>query len=378
MTSAIQPDVQRPAVRVAPSTRVPTIDCDMHNYIASDKDLMKYLDPSWHSHLRDYGGRNHIPVSFAGAPYPRSNGGGKRHDTKPPSGLPVGADFDFFKSNHFELHGFSYGILNCLSKAGDQLNDGFDAALSTAMNDWLIDNWLDREPRLRASLLIPYENAANAVKEIYRAAKHPGFVQVFFRARTRDPLGDPKYWPIFEAAQDVGLPIALHFAGMSRNPISASGWGSYYIEDHTTMSQAFQAHVISMVYRGVFERFPRLKLVTIESGFAWMPPLMWRMDKMWKRMKSEIPHLERLPSDVLRAHVRMTTMPMEEPEKPLDLLKVVEHLGSDEMLMYASDYPHWDFDRPDRAFQVGVPDSLKKKVFFDNAFSTYNFDRGGS
>lgn len=362
-----------------PGTRrqpIPMIDCDMHNYIASDAALLPYLDPAWHAHHREYGPRSHVALGFAGAPYPRSNGGGKRHDTKPPSGLPVGADFEFFKENHFDLHGFQFGILNCLSRVGDQLNDQYDGALARAMNDWLVKEWLERDARMRASLLIPYENAELSVAELERIGKHPGFAQVFIRARVRDPLGSMKYWKIYECAEQLGLPVAIHFAGMSRNPITSSGWGSYYIEDHTTMSQAFQSHLISLVCNGVFERFPKLRVVLIEGGFAWLPPLMWRLDKHWRRLRSEVPHVRRLPSETIREHVRLTTMPMEEPAQPRHLLRVIEHLGSEEMLMFASDYPHWDYDNPERAFQVRLPDALRRKIYFDNANALYRFTSG--
>lgn len=263
------------------------------------------------------------------------------------------------------------GILNCLYRVGEQLNDEYGAALARAVNDWQIAEWLDKEPRLRASIVIPYENAELSVEEINRVAGHPGFVQVLIMPRTREPMGRRKYWKIYEVAESHGLPIAVHFGGLGGNATTSSGFPSYYIEDHTNMAQAFQCQVISMVCEGVFERFPNLRTVMLEGGFAWVPSLMWRLDKHWKRLREEVPFLTRKPSEYIRGHMRFTTQPMEEPPVSEYLLQVIRHLGSDEMLMFATDYPHWDYDAPDLTFPPKFPEALKQKIFYDNARSFY-------
>ena len=85
------------------------IDCDIHNYIASDAVLMQYLDPRWHNHHRTFGHRSHPVLAFHGAPYPRVAGVGKRKDATPPSGLPIGADFEFFRQQHLDSQPLEYG-----------------------------------------------------------------------------------------------------------------------------------------------------------------------------------------------------------------------------------------------------------------------------
>jgi uncharacterized protein len=97
------------------------------------------------------------------------------------------------------------------------------------------------------------------------------------------------------------------------------------------------------------------------------------MDKHWRRLREEVPSLKRSPSDYLREHMRATTQPMEEPANPKHLLQVIEHLGSDDMLMFSTDYPHWDYDDPDRAFPVRLPPALKQKIFSENARALYAF-----
>jgi uncharacterized protein len=355
-------------------TKTGFIDCDIHNIVPSVGALEPYLESRWIHHAETFGMRGHH--GFAkGIPYPKvSPGGGSRVDSWPPSGLPPGADLGFMKQQHLDPLPIEYGILNCLyPKVGEQLNEEYGGALARATNDWQVAEWLDKDSRLRASIVVPYENAEFAAEEIERVGDHPGFVQVVLLPRTKEPLGKRRYWKMYEAAERHDLPIGIHFAGLGGNPITSSGWPSYYIEDHTVMSMAFQSQVISLVCEGVFERFPKLRVVLMEGGFAWLPALMWRLDKLWERVGHEVPHLKRRPSEYIRNHMWATTQPMEEPRNPKHLLQVIDHLGSEDMLMFATDYPHWDYDDPDRAFQATVPAELKRKIFSENARALYRF-----
>jgi hypothetical protein len=292
-------------------------------------------------------------------------------DAWPPSGLP-GSDLDFMRRQHLDPMNVEYGVLNCLSPASNQLNGDYAAALCRATNDWQIAEWLERDPRLRGGIVVPCEEADLAAAEIDRVAGHPGFVQVLLVCRSAQPLGRRRYWPIYEAAQRHGLPVGIHFGGGARGvPISATGWPSYYIEDHTSMAQAFQAHVVSFVLEGVFERLPELKVVLIEGGFAWLPPLLWRLDAHWRRLREEVPRLTRRPSEYARDHFWVTTQPMEEPHRRQDVLKILEHLGGADRVMFSTDYPHWDFDDPDRAFGVRLTPEQRRLVFTENARRLY-------
>jgi uncharacterized protein len=252
------------------------------------------------------------------------------------------------------------------------LNHEWEAALAQAVNDWQVAEWLDKEPRLRASIVIPYEHPEAAAQEMRRAARlHRGFVQALILVRTREPLGRPHYRPIFETASELGLPVALHFGAIGGNAITPCGWPSFYLEEHTGMSLAFQAQLVSLVLEGVFERLPQVKVVLVEGGFAWIPPLMWRMDQHWRQLRAETPYLRRAPSDYVRTNVALTTQPMEEPENPRHLLDLLEMLAEGPKLMFATDYPHWDFDAPDRAFPVQIPNDARTQIYERNARHIY-------
>jgi predicted TIM-barrel fold metal-dependent hydrolase len=110
----------------------------------------------------------------------------------------------------------------------------------------------------------------------------------------------------------------------------------------------------------------------IEGGFAWLPPLSWRLDSHWKRLKRELPHVKRLPSETIRDHIWLTTQPIEEPHQPEHFLELLEQGNLYDRLMFATDYPHWDFDAPDDILpKIKLPDGFERKLFFETALGFY-------
>jgi len=349
--------------------RPPLVDCDIHNELWPGA-LDPFLPRRWREYQQTYGGR-----ADGGTSYPKGSPRAARADAWPPSGRPPGGDLDFMRAQHLDPYDVRYGVLNCLTTACREQNPDYAAALCRAVNEWQVAEWLDPEPRLRAGIVVPYEDPALAVEEIDRAAAHPGFVQVLLLVRTDEPLGRRRYHPIFEAAVRHGLPVGIHFGGgRGRNPLTASGWPSFYIEDHTAMAQAFQAQVVSMVVEGLFERFPALRVVLVEGGFGWLAPLMWRMDKHWARLRDEVAHLTRPPSEYVREHLWVTTQPVEEPPDPRELLGVFDELGGVDRVMFSTDYPHWDFDDPDRALRAHLDPDARARILGGNALALYGLD----
>jgi len=349
-------------------TRPALIDCDLHNELHGDVEaILPYLPARWRQHVETYGA--HGP---AGGYYPRFLD--HHEDARPPSGRRAGSDVHFTRSHYLDPYNVAYGILIPLSGAGGQQNLALSAALSTAVNDWQVAEWLDHDARLRASITIPFEDPAAAVEEIRRRAGDRRFVQVQFSGRPHEPMGRRKYWPIYAACEEYGLKVMSHAFGSYGQPITGTGWPSFYLEEHVGPAQAMQANVISMVVEGVFEQFPALKLVSVENGFAWLPSLAWRLDSAWKLLKSEVPHLKQLPSEYIRDHVYLTTQPMEEPQRPRHFLEMLDHFPSIDKIMFASDYPHWDADNPDEAFPVQLPPELERKIYFENAAKLYGLE----
>ena len=155
--------------------------------------------------------------------------------------------------------------------------------------------------------------------------------------------------------------------------MTSSGWPSFYVEETTENAASSQALVTSLIMEGVFERLPELKVVLIESGFGWLPALGWRLDKHWKRMRDEVPHLKRAPSEYIREHFWVSTQPMEEAEEPEHLIDAMRWVGFDR-IMFSSDYPHWDFDDPFLALPPSLDEECRAKIYSENARALYRLD----
>jgi predicted TIM-barrel fold metal-dependent hydrolase len=125
-----------------------------------------------------------------------------------------------------------------------------------------------------------------------------------------------------------------------------------------------------MVTEGVFVKFPALTVVLIESGVTWLPASLWRLDKTWRGVRAETPWLEEQPAQTIRRNVRLTLQPFDAPPTRDMLTKFLEQLGSEEMLLFSSDYPHWHYDGDD-AMPDGMPEHLIRRICIDNPLNTY-------
>jgi predicted TIM-barrel fold metal-dependent hydrolase len=345
------------------------IDCDIHPAPRTPDALLAYVPKRWKEHLVQYGDPMVGPFA-AKYGYPRYMPETSRRDAWPPSGGLPGSDVEFMREQHLDKNGIALGVLEPLQFGYTTRNLELGAVLCSAVNDWQVAEFTDKEARLRASIVVPQEDAPAAVAEINRRAGDKSFAQVQMPSLSLEPIGRRRYWPIYEAAVAHNLPIGMHVGGTSASARTASGWPAYYNEEHYSLTHSVQTQITSMVLEGVFEHFPGLRLAVIEGGCAWAPSLSWRLDKLWEKMKGEAPHVKRPPSEYIREHVWFSTQPMEEPESPKDLLVLFEQIGWDKV-MFSTDYPHWDFDDPKYAFRIALPEEQKKKILRDNAKAFY-------
>ncbi len=343
----------------------PIIDCDIHNELPNLDPLIPYLEEHWVAYIDE--------SAFVGPnanDYPARAPTSARKGTKPKNG-PPGSHFELIKKQALDAWDVEIGILTCAYRVQSVHNEDLSASLATAINQWQIDAWLNRDDRLRASLVVPSQNPVLAAREIERFGDHPGFVQVIVPVRSYQPYGKRVYDPLFEAAVKRDLAIGIHYGGASSLPPTPVGWPATYAEEMVGMAQIFQSQVMSLVVEGAFDRFPELRVALIEGGWTWMPALMWRIDKEWKGLRRDIPWVKRPPSEYIREHIRMTLQPMDAPPEAEYLLQIMEHLESDDMLMFSTDYPHWHFDEPIDAIPKGLSDALLGKILYENAKAFY-------
>jgi uncharacterized protein len=350
------------------------IDCDVHPYFRTPADFDPFLSARWREHRRTIGGRSRQGLAKTSL-YPRmSPGNGMRGDAWPKDGSPPGSDLRLMREQLLDLFDVRYGLLAPLvGGAAAERNVEFGAAMAVAVNEWQCAAFCDPEPRLKASIQITLEHEASALAEIERRAGDARFAQVNIPPRGLEPLGRHRYRKILAAAAAAGFPISLHLGGTSGHASTGGGWASFYHEEHPSYVQSMQTLVTSLVCEGVFEEIPDLKVVLVEGGFAWLPALAWRLDKHWKRLRAEVPALRRAPSEYIREHIWVTTQPIEEPERPADMLSIIEWIGP-ERVMFSTDYPHWDQDDPRYAFKVKLPEDWARLIYRENARALYRLD----
>jgi predicted TIM-barrel fold metal-dependent hydrolase len=302
-----------------------------------------------------------------------------RSDTALPDGSRIESSPENLGRHFFDVYDLEYGVLNAGNlHMGLSPDPDFAAAVMSADNDVVALDWLPADPRLRASLVVSPGDPELAAREIHRLGDHPGFVQVLMPSGARFPYGQRYYHPIYAAAVEHGLPVAIHpgseGVGVSGVP-TAAGYPTNYFEWHTGLVGSYMAHLISLVTEGVFQKFPALKFVLIEGGVSWLPPLLWRFDKNWKALRQSTPWLDRPPSEIITEHVLLTTQPLEEPEQPQHFSQILEMFDAGRMLMFSTDFPHWDGDSPDFAART-IPPSLRARVMSETARELYRLPKG--
>jgi predicted TIM-barrel fold metal-dependent hydrolase len=348
------------------------IDCDVHNQWPSAEVLLPFLEPPF----RDYLERGEIPGPPGALPHGHRPWvhpeGFKRTDVLAPEDGDTTAHYQALRAQLLDRYDLEYAILTGEEaiEVSTLANARYASALARAYNDWLVAEWLPRDARLRGSLVVAPQDPHGAAAEIRRLGEHAGIVQVLVSTGSERPYGDPFYSPIWEAAAELGLPLAAHLGGQGGINANPTGCGppTFFWEAHALFAETGMGHVASVIAHGIFERFPSMRFVLIECGVAWLPALLWRLDADYKALRKETPWLRRLPSEYAREHIRLTTQPFEQPEDKAHLQAVLEAMHGREVLLFASDYPHWDFDDPTT---IELPESWRADVFEGNARSLY-------
>lgn len=356
---------------------MPIIDCDVHPHINSFDDLKPYLSRAWQQRFADQGLQLNARL---GGRYPHPTGALRKDATPPGGGLPA-SDPQYTAGDLLDPNDVELALLQPIQAAaiGVWTDPPRADAFAAACNAYFVERWCAVDDRyglcVTASPLDPQASA----REIRRWADERGVVAVQL------PLigilmGNRHYDPIYDAAQETGMPVVVHptgaegaFVGM---PTVGGGLPRTYAERHALLPHVGQANLASLVFEGTFDRFPRLRVVFVEFGFSWLATFLWRLDKEWRNFRADVPWVKRPPSEVVREYVRFTTQPIDEPRNHRDLWTVLELLYADEVLMFSSDYPHYDNDNPLKVTKTLLPRELRQSVTYDTAKELFGARRG--
>ena len=362
-------NVQQVEATVDRKTRRSVYDTDLHHSWEKPPDLLPYIPAEYRDRWTDRG--MDTPIVHIS-----SNGGkhGVRNDLPEVmrarnGGAALSADF---ACDHLlDPCGIDWALLTGASIATltYQPDEDYANALAQAFNDFTVDRWLEEDRRFRGGVVVNQRDPEVAAREIDRIARHDAVVAAMFQGGATSPYGQRVYRPIHEACVRNDLVWAIHFGseGKGINPApTAAGHFSYYGESRINRAASYKAHLASFVFEGVFERYPTFKVAMLEAGFSWVGPFLWSMDEVWKETRKQVPWVKKPPSEYVIEQVRFASQPEDEPRPADGLEKILKWMHADRTLMFASDFPHWDWDDPEESFKL-LPVTLQERIFTANA-----------
>ena len=349
------------------------VDCDVH---VTPKDgvrsLLPYMTKAWSTQFETFA-RLKREVKRHPFRYPNPSGAINRWDAVPPSGGEPGSDLEYLQVDLLQKWHISEALLVPVEWVNAWTDPRLASAYLSALNDYFIQEWLPADNRLRYALVVSPHDPVSAAAEIRRHAgsRHVGAV---FLPLLNLMMGHTWFNPVYEAAQETDLPVVSHATGGEGTyqgaPTLAGGVPQTYAERNVSNFALGMANTVNMVFEGVFERYPKLRVVFIEWGFTWLPSTLWRMDKRWRELRSEIPWVRRPPSEYVFEHLRYTTQPVDGPDNQEEFVPFLKAMRAEQTLLFSTDYPHWDNDDPFKVF-TGLPQDLKRRIYSENALETF-------
>lgn len=243
------------------------------------------------------------------------------------------------------------------------------AELCRAYNDWTKKLVAGREDRLKPIAILPWGYPEGMVAELERCVKELGFKAAHvmpYHAPTggeKRTIDNPVYYPFYAAAERLDVPLMLH-------PNSQGELINLYDNFYAmhVLGRPFNctAGLVALVVGGIFERFPNLRVAFFECSAEWILYWMHRMDDDYKRMKDDMaPKIAKTPSAYIKKNCYVTC---EADER--DLKYAIEHFSEDRILM-ASDYPHFDSEYPGTVREImernDITKKQKEKILSENA-----------
>jgi predicted TIM-barrel fold metal-dependent hydrolase len=318
------------------------VDADVHLSIP-DEALIPYLEMPHRSRMQN---TKHTSPDDG---WDRSVNGKIPMNTEDGKYEGVSSAADLYENVCRDLH-VDYPIINTFAAMSRNPEPEWSMALMRAHNDLLLDEFLDEYDEFRGLITLTTQNPAEAAEELDRVGDEANMAGVYVHnTGPNPPLGDPTYDVMWRAVEDHDYPVVFHGSAngfMYEFPRQNQGLNSFLPVHTLAHAWTQMLTVASLIAEGTPEKFPGIDWVFLEAGVTWFPYMMWRLNKEYAMRRSEVPVLERSPEAYMRDSFYVGSQPVEEPNDPSDLDGVIEAMGT-EQLLFATDYPHWDFDHPE-------------------------------
>ena len=355
---------------------MPIIDTDVHIHETAEA-LSQYCETPWKTSLQV---AKDIKERYLDVPGLSPGGGGYDPLWPPTQNRPQNVLSPSQLRTDLDSLGIEDAILfpDHLLKLALFPNPDYAMALTRAYNKWITQKWMGREKGLYGAICVAPQDPEGSAREIKRYAGKDHMICAYLPTAGVSPLyGDRKYDPVYEAAEKAGIPVALHSVTVVHPvfPFQLEQFPNEIGRHAIAHPIAMASNVIHMVCTGVQVRYPKLKIYYAEGALAWVPWVMMRLDKEYFEYRRQVPFLKERPSHYVKM-AYFGTQPIEEPEKPSDYMRILELIGNMDSVVFASDWPHHDFDHPRKLLSYPLPDDLKRKIMGENARRLFNIGSG--
>ncbi|MBR1177015.1 amidohydrolase [Bradyrhizobium sp. KB893862 SZCCT0404] len=245
--------------------------------------------------------------------------------------------------------------------------------LGRAYNRWMADKLLSADDRIKTFVFLPFNTPKEAEKVVEEFGRNKGVIGYCVTSTRYKPVHHNEYMRLYSMIEEQGKPLAFHAGYHWQDPSLATI--NRFLGMHALgFVWCNMVHMTNWILNGMPERFPRLKTIWVESGLAWLPFLMQRLDDQYLMRPSEAPQLKRMPSEYMNTNCFYTTQPMEATH-PKALQCTLEMIKAETQLMFSSDWPHFDFDLPQEIVDLPfLSEQAKRNILGLNAARLFNLD----
>jgi predicted TIM-barrel fold metal-dependent hydrolase len=357
----------------------PIFDADCHYFSTPLLDIAELVEEPWRQRLiastqgakfttlpadlgdRTLGGRTKVKQHF--------------HNVDKPQTEPIPKDiYPLLESS--QKMGIDYSIVfpTDMLTLGLHPQPLFEVALAFGYARWMTEKILPFDDSLVTMLYLPFSDPDACLRLVKEFGHKKGVVGFMVTSTRNQPVYHNSYMPLYKEIEQSGKPLGFHTV-------------SYWLEKPFNQLNSFlSAHALgfpfynmiqltNIVINGLPERFPDLKFVFIEAGVSWLPFIMSRLDSDYMMRSSEAPTLTKKPSEYIK-NFYFTSQPLEYVENPKHLEMMFEMFDAENQLLYASDYPHQDFDTPSAIFDLPfLSSAAKRKILGENALKLFGIEQ---
>lgn len=357
----------------------PIFDADCHYVTTPFHEIAELVEEPWRQRLvaatqgakfatlpmdlgdRTTGGRTQVKMTF--------------QETIKPDAEPLPKEiYPLLHSS--QMLGIDYSIVfpTDLLNLGLHPQSDLEVAIAIGYARWMAERILPYDESLKTMLYLPFSDPDACVRLVKEFGDKPGVIGFMVTSVRHQPVHHNSYMPVYKAIEETGKPLGFH---------TASWWMDKPFQQFNRFLSAHalgfpiynMVQLTNIVINGIPERFPDLKFIFIEAGVTWLPFVMSRLDSDYLQRTSEAPLLTKRPSEYIRDFY-FTSQPLENFDNPNDLDVFFKMFDAENQLLYASDYPHQDFDSPSSIYDLPfLTERSKRKILGENALKLFGIDQ---